>query len=195
MRAATSEDEDALAEVLASAFFDDPIWSWIVPDEGTRQRRLSGLFRAVVGASLARGDTVLTTDVRAGAAVWREPGRWQDSSLGGWRRFVLAARSLGLGGIVRLAVVAAAIHDKHPRDPHWYLELLGTDPPSQGTGVGSALIREVTRRCDAGGLPAYLETQRRENVEFYGRHGFEVVDEVDVSFGGPHLWLMWRKSP
>ena len=37
---------------------------------------------------------------------------------------------------------------KHPREPHWYLALLGVDPDHQGRGFGSHLMQPVLTRCD-----------------------------------------------
>ena len=47
---------------------------------------------------------------------------------------------------------------KHPREPHWYLALLGVDPALQGRGFGPHLMQPVLDRCDSDRLPAYLET-------------------------------------
>ena len=70
--------------------------------------------------------------------------------------------------------------------------MLGTDPAHQGEGVGSALVRHVLDDRANSGEPAYLETQTEAIVPFYQRHGFEVIGELDVPGGGPHVWLMWR---
>jgi ribosomal protein S18 acetylase RimI-like enzyme len=80
-----------------------------------------------------------------------------------------------------------------PREAHWYLATLGTDPDRQGQGVGSALLRKVLERADLEGLPAYLESSKERNLAFYGRHGFEVTGEIHTPGGGPTLWLMWRE--
>jgi GNAT superfamily N-acetyltransferase len=86
-----------------------------------------------------------------------------------------------------------AVERHHPHVPHWYLAVLGTDPPRQGCGVGSSLLEPVLSRCDAEGLPAYLESSKERNVPFYARHGFEVTKTIDLPGGGPRLWLMWRE--
>lgn len=192
---ATPADEPELADALALAFEDDPLWGWVLPDPGSRYRRLEALFRELLTDAIEQPDTVFTTEERAGAAVWRAPGRWQHGALEGVGLLLRIGVALGPAAFVRMFLVGAKIQGRHPKEPHWYLELLGTHPDRQGTGVGSALIRQITARCDAEKLPAYLETQRLENVEFYGRHGFSVTEEVDVPFGGPHLWLMWRPAP
>ena len=53
-------------------------------------------------------------------------------------------------------------------------------------------MAEYTRRLDAGGEDAYLETDKPENVALYGRFGFEVVEEAEV-LGVPN-WFMWREA-
>jgi GNAT superfamily N-acetyltransferase len=70
---------------------------------------------------------------------------------------------------------------------------IGTDPPAQGTGVGTALMQSRLTQCDATGLPAYLESSKESNVPFYERHGFQVTKEITIPGGGPKLWLMWRE--
>ncbi len=50
-----------------------------------------------------------------------------------------------------------------------------------------AYCEDLDRTNDAG----YLETDRAENVEFYRRYGFEIIDEATV-LGVPN-YFMWRK--
>ena len=61
-----------------------------------------------------------------------------------------------------------------------------------GKGIGNALIRQVTDRCDQEGLPAYLESSKAENVPYYQRYGFEVTGETVLGSDGPTIWFMWR---
>jgi len=49
----------------------------------------------------------------------------------------------------------------------------------------------VTDRCDAEGVPAYLESSDPANVPLYERHGFSVAGEVTI-VDGPTIPLMWR---
>jgi len=69
--------------------------------------------------------------------------------------------------------------------------VLGTDPQHQGKGIGSALLAPVLAKCDAEGIPAYLESSKERNIPFYRRHGFEVTTELNLK-NGPSLWPMWR---
>jgi ribosomal protein S18 acetylase RimI-like enzyme len=82
---------------------------------------------------------------------------------------------------------------RRPSVPHWYLGTIGTDPPRQHTGIGSAVLSAMLPAIDADGLPAYLESSKRENLSFYQAHGFVITGELPSDEDGrPRLWLMWR---
>ena len=85
------------------------------------------------------------------------------------------------------------IEKHHPRNPHYYLAVLGTEPAHQGKGIGSALMQPVLELCDREGVPAYLESSKERNVPYYRRHGFEVTEELHLPGRGPPVWLMWRE--
>jgi predicted acetyltransferase len=81
----------------------------------------------------------------------------------------------------------------HPDEPHWYLAIVGSDPGIRRKGFGHALMRSRLDRCDAEGLPAYLESTNPDNVPYYRRFGFEVTGEIPLPLGGPNLLPMWRE--
>ena len=81
---------------------------------------------------------------------------------------------------------------RDPDRPHSHYGPFGVEPALQGRGVGSLVMVEYTRRLDAAGEHAYLETDKPENVALYGRFGFEVVDEAEVL--GVANWFMWREA-
>ena len=62
----------------------------------------------------------------------------------------------------------------------------------QGRGVGATVIRPVLDRCDADGLPAYLESSSVTNVSFYERLGFRIIWEDRPGDDGPLFRGMWR---
>jgi ribosomal protein S18 acetylase RimI-like enzyme len=76
--------------------------------------------------------------------------------------------------------------------PHSHFGPFGVEPELQGLGIGSLVLAEYTRRLDAAGEDAYLETEKPENVALYGRFGFEVTGEADIL--GVRNWFMWREA-
>jgi ribosomal protein S18 acetylase RimI-like enzyme len=195
LRAFSRADLKPTCAMMARAFDDDPVMLWIYPDEEMRRRRLPLFFASSMrGSSLRHEGTelvVINGDI-AGCATWMPPGSWLPSL---WRQMVALpgyARTLGS----RLGVASATystLLNVHPRNPHWYLAGIGTDPPLQRTGIGSQLMHSRLVRCDAEGMPAYLESSKASNVPFYESHGFTVTRELTIPSGGPTLWLMWRE--
>lgn len=192
VRPATGADVPALSATLARAFADDPVTSWVFPVRG-RDERLRRYFATFMGRVSVRHGLTLTTDGYRGGAIWMPPGKWELTPWDLTRTLPGTLRSLGWALPSALRTLLQ-IERKHPRAPHYYLASLGTDPASQGKGVGSALMQPVLDRCDTEGLPAYLESSKERNLAFYARHGFEVTEELDLRNGGPRLWLMWRAA-
>lgn len=194
VREGTPGDIEPMALSMARAFLDDPLISWVMPDEATRldvQRRLyRTMFRDLVRT---RYGELLTTHDTVGAAIWMRPGKPKPPASSTARLVATMVRNARQVKIARYAAAMQAIEKRHPRQPHWYLSGIGTDPDFQRQGVATALMRPILDRCDAEGVGAYLETQKERNVPIYEHKGFRVVDELDLPKGGPHLWLMWRE--
>jgi GNAT superfamily N-acetyltransferase len=191
VRPATTADLPAIGRTLAAAFATDPIWHWLRAPGADWDRHGAGFFAAEAKAQLAGHGEVLVDDQVRGAAIWAPPKRWKSTTK---EAVALAVPSLRLfrAGLPRAMRMIGEVEAAHPVDPpHWYLAILGTDPAHQGAGVGSALIRAVTDRCDAEGLGAYLESSKEQNVPFYARHGFEVQEAFEPA-GAPTMWRMWR---
>ena len=182
---------DRVVAALARAFYDDPMFGWMVPDDSRRLdqiERLFGLFgrRFWFGFGLA-----FTTPRVAGGAIWVPPG---EAQLSVWRQLLMLPamlRATGVRDFPRLMRALSIMDAKHPHEPHYYLPVIGVDPPWQGKGLGGALLRPMLERCDREGMPAYLEASTPRNRALYERNGFTVSEEVTLP-GGPPLWLMWR---
>jgi GNAT superfamily N-acetyltransferase len=194
IRAATRADVRGLAATMARAFGDDPLMMWIFPDAALRRRRLPLLFAVLLRRYyLASRATELVADGGEilGGAMWAPPGQWPPPVLRQLAAVPSMARALG-GRLSVASETSSVIARSHPDGPHWYLSGIGTEPAVQGTGVGGLLLTSRLRRCDAAGMPVYLESSKRSNVGYYERFGFAVSGEIQVPGGGPTLWPMTR---
>jgi ribosomal protein S18 acetylase RimI-like enzyme len=74
---------------------------------------------------------------------------------------------------------------------HYYLMVIGVEPEFQGQGIGSRLLQVGLNRADDERRECYLETVTAVDVEFYKKHGFDVV--LNKGFGAnSQYWLMTR---
>lgn len=188
---ASAGELGGVADALADAFWDDPVMAWILKEPDSRTRRLARLFSVQLRAHYLPLATVWTTADTAGAALWAPPGSSVIPPTTMARYLPEVVRALGRH-TVRAIRTLNHVERLHPKEPHWYLGVLGTRTAAQGRGIGSALLGPVLERCDEEGVPAYLESSKESNIAFYGRHGFAVTGEIELPFGGPPVWPMWR---
>jgi len=186
LRPATTADVRSLATVLAEAFYEDPIFNWLMPDDASRLARSRRFFAiGLRHMALARG-RVWTSNDLLGAALSMPPGAWRVPPRAALLQGTCFGRRFARGG--RLL---AAMEYRHTRRPHYYFVDIGVTPHAQGWGLGSALMRPTLDRCDREGLPAYLEASSERNAALYERLGFRITRELRVA-GSPPLRLMLR---
>ena len=191
---AQRSDVRAMSVVLARAFYDDPVMSWMLPNDRSRLNSLTRTFAGLARLHFlprAASEVGRRDGVVGAATLWDPPGRRKSSRLE-----ELAMMPLMLWAFrsrVPASVRVMELMEKHhPDEPHWYLMVIGSDPDVRGGGFGHALMSSRLDRCDADGAPAYLENSNPKNEAYYLRFGFEVIGEIKLPDGGPSMWPMWR---
>ncbi|HEY7136594.1 MAG TPA: GNAT family N-acetyltransferase [Acidimicrobiia bacterium] len=190
----------AAAAMLARSFDDDPVSLYLFPGARRRRWSLRSFMEAAVRDALHHGEVWAATDGSRvqGIAAWLPEGAYPPSTRRQARQFGAVVVSLLTPSTVpRGARLVAQTQSAHPKDPHWYLAVLGVEPADQGRGLGRRLLEPVLERLDREERAAYLETSKERNVTWYGRERFELTRTLDVWPGGPPMWTMWRaaKSP
>lgn len=137
-----------------------------------------------------------SSDDRQGVALWLVPGA---THMTPWRMFragmFAAPFRFGLRDFKTFEAFVGhtdKVHRQSLPEAHYYLLTLGVAPPSQGTGAGGSLLREMLERADKERKPVYLETQRPENVPIYERFGFHVASETAIPGLELRNWGMVR---
>jgi GNAT superfamily N-acetyltransferase len=169
--------------MLACAFRDE--MKDIFPDPVERRRK-----EPIANEFYLRRDSVgshafVTSPKLEGIAIWR---RSDQKRYGAWWRMLVSGAiwlvpRLGLRSLLKMHAGDHMMEQKHRRlmpQKHWYLAVLAVDPPHQGQGHGSRLVREMMALIDEEGLPCYVETEGQKNIAMYRRYGFEPVDELVV---------------
>jgi GNAT superfamily N-acetyltransferase len=191
VRPATAADVPGLADMLVRAFADDPVANFMFTGERRRRRGLHSFFTSQLRRQYLPYRHVYTTDRLDGAAIWGPPERRRQ----GLRELfqLLPTAPFLAPRMIRALRLLFEIDALHPKEPHWYLATIGTEPARQGHGIGSTLLQSVLTRVDEEGAPAYLESSKERNVPLYARFGFEVIDEHRSTEGSPPIWRMWRE--
>jgi ribosomal protein S18 acetylase RimI-like enzyme len=183
---ATAADEAAVVDVLMLAFSSDPATRWTWPDPSAFLAAFARFARAFGGAAFVH-DSAFRLGT-AGAALWLPPGIGPDGQAMTALMQATAVPESMIDGMQVMQQMASY----HPREPHWYLPLIGVDPAWQGRGVGSRLMKHATDLFDRDGALGYLESSNPRNVPFYQRHGFEILGQIQAG-GSPTFTPMLRK--
>jgi ribosomal protein S18 acetylase RimI-like enzyme len=193
---------DDVAALMGRSFQSDPLFVHACPDPSERARWLPWLFRWSTWKGLLFGQILGTAGRLDGVVATIGPGggEFTEEQLA---RFGYEQGREAVGAAVwdrSVAVVNdafepadTALHRAVP-EPHWYLDVIAVDPAQQGRGIGGTLLRAVSARADADGMPVVLLTYQPTNLPLYQRHGYEVVCQGTAPGSGLPWWGM-RRDP
>jgi ribosomal protein S18 acetylase RimI-like enzyme len=191
------DDIDWATKLLTEAFLDEPPSTHLF--RGPRRgAQVDYFMRCGCAYALLFGECY-TTPEREGVALWLLPGETAMTFGRMYRAGMLSAPfRLGPGAFSRFMDFVGhtdKLHKKAAPMPHYYLFTLGVRPAAQGRGVGRRLLEGMLERVDAERAPAYLETQKAENVGLYRKFGFEVAAEgAFPKLEGLSNWGMLRRA-
>ena len=192
VRQATLADVDAITAAFTTAFFHDPVWGPVFPDEHRRARQASAMWRAYAVSALRYPWTFVTPQAEA-AAIWIPPGGTE----------LTAGEARGLGELIEKAAglqAAASARDIEarfaaalPAGPFFHLTILATHASHRGRGLGMGLLAGTLTRIDALGAAAYLESTNPANNRRYHSAGFAPHAEITMP-AGHVVTTMWRPA-
>lgn len=185
-----SDESQLIGSIIGESFADDPVNQWVFGGASGLQFFYATQARKLY---LKQGFGHVVDDESAGA-LWLPPNVSKQIPL--WNSLDIAASMVRHGGLAALGrglKIDDSLAKHKPKTPHYYLFAIGTLPAAQGKGKGGRLMEAALKIVDEAGAPAYLESSKFENVPFYRRYGFEIIEELVPAPNAPSLWLMWRE--
>jgi hypothetical protein len=162
-----------VAAVLADAFVNDPVFTWLLPGSLRLQARLRTMFAAEMEQYVVPNGTVWTTSGYDGAVTELPPGAWEMPKSATGKEALKWMRAFGR----RLALagrVQRAMEERHPREPHFYVRTVGLRTALQGQGVDQSMTAENIATLDQ----AMDDAGVRHTTELYegAQHGYTMSD-------------------
>ena len=181
------------AAVLSRGMRDNPIHERVFgADPDHREAALRRLFTALLAQDQRKGAVLgaFSSDTLVGVCAMVPPGRCRPLLREKMALLGALARDNSPGSVRAALLWSSCWARQDLPAPHWHLGPLGVERDRQGQGIGSALLEAFTAHVDSNHGLAYLETDKRDNVPFYERLGFEVTAESTVL--GIPCWFMVR---
>ena len=178
-----------IGDIIGDSFADDPVNKWVF---GSRASITNYYTLVAKKLYLQKGFGHVLDSASAGT-LWLPPGVKKEIPV--YRSLDIAASMVYFGSfnsILRGMAVDAGLAAKKPKEPHFFLFAIGTRPSAQGKGLGSQVMLEGLKMVDQARMPAYLESSKEQNIPFYQRFGFEIVEKTIPAKDAPPLWLMYR---
>lgn len=193
----TDDLERRVGEMLGEAFFSDPIFAYVEPDEVRRRAFLAEFMTALTRRSHRLAQAWVTAPEVCAGSLWKGPDlramSAEQRAMTGLDRIPEWLSRVALQRFDRIFDrVEAALEEDAP-EPVVYLGVLGVVAGARGRGWGSRLMAPGLAWADRLGVPVTLETANPRNLPLYHRHGFEVKQELTpAGAGGPTVWTMKR---
>lgn len=186
VKTASRGEIDQCVALIVLAFGNDRVARWLYPDPHAFLAFFPRFVRVFGSEAFERGSAHYI-EGRA-AALWLPSDAEPDEDA----MVALIEESVPPDRRGAFFEILERMEAAHPKEPHWYLPLIGTDPGRQGGGFGSALLKHALAICDEQQLPAYLEATSPTNIRLYQRHGFEARGTIEVG-GSPPITPMFRQ--
>jgi len=196
LRLLRSDELEEAAQLVGRGMRDNPsnMTVFRVPDRERRSIAMGLFFVPVLKGIYRRGLILgaIRSNRLVGICGMARPGFCQPDVIEKIR--VLPAAMIGnpITTPVRILNWVGEWARRDPSEPHWHLGPVAVEPILRGQGIGTAMLNAFCMVVDGTGAPAYLETDKRENVRLYQRFGFSIVESAEV-LAVPN-WFMSRLS-
>ena len=190
-----SKHYSEVADILTSAFYDDPVFTWFMRKDSKKENAFKSLFTTVLAKYYLPSIVYKDTGSNS-CSIWvdsKDVLTSSELSIPMKIRFLINVTNwCTLGGVNRFMHLTGLQDDAHPPEPHHYLWAVGVKPEAQGKGLGTKMLSYHLANLDELQIPAYLENSKEANFRFYERLGFKQINNIELAEGGPYLWGMWR---
>jgi ribosomal protein S18 acetylase RimI-like enzyme len=194
-------DAARAAELLAEAFEDDPVFTWLMPEPASRRAAVAGIMRSVAANLMASGEAFAPGKAMEGVLFASFPGA---------RRFRLAvipamagslllpfrlARHISVTDLIRRVRSISAATAKLRRGVKKlgkavHVDMIAVGREFRGQKFMSRMMRAVLDESDRRGLRCVLETETETNVRIYRHFGFAEERAIEAVPGGLTYHIM-----
>lgn len=185
-------DREAVVDLLSRAFDRDPIVNYIVRSDAQRASGLRAFFGMWFDLRDVSSGEVMTSEAYRGAMLWMPSERVHASLFDRARITSDFVRCVGVSRVAKMLRFFSKVEDSHPKEPHVYVQFIGTDSASRGSGLAYAYLQHAIQFADECSRPIYAETSNPNNLPIWAKAGLVEDGVLEFGEGAPSIWQMKR---
>ncbi|MEF9958444.1 MAG: GNAT family N-acetyltransferase [Niameybacter sp.] len=178
-----------IAHLFADAFYDDPLYVYIFPNDETRLEALEVFFKLYLDIFGKYGELVTTSeDMTAIAYIYYEE-RFTSRSVYYRDLFYATCKLTDFLRFVKVDDICRMLKTVRHMSSEWihqkvegdyiHLDLLAVQREYRGLGKAKILVDYAIQEAKNRNLPLTLETQNADNINLYRHFQFETVEEIN----------------
>ncbi len=181
MKNADYKDKSLIIDILTKSFDTNQSVNYIAKQDGKRLKRISALMNYSFEVCYMFGDVFLSDDRKACALILY-PDKKKTTLKSILLDIKLIFSCIGIENIKKALARESKIKQLQPKELMYYLWFIGVDPEYQNEGIGSILMDEIIKDSKQKQRPIYLETSTLKNLPWYKKYGFQVYNELELSY-------------
>lgn len=178
---AAQNDKKLIVEILTKSFENNQSVNYIAKQDEKRLKRISALMDYSFEVCHSFGDVFLSDDKKACALVLY-PDKKKTTLKSILLDVKLISSCIGIENIKKALARESKIKQLQPKELMYYLWFIGVDPEHQSEGIGSDLLKEIIQDSKYKERPVYLETSTLKNLPWYKKFGFQIYNELDLTY-------------
>lgn len=178
---ASYHEKGLVIDILTKSFDTNQSVNYIVKQDSQREKRVKALMDYSFEVCYLFGDVFLSENKKACALILY-PDKKKTTFKSILLDLKLILNCVGIGNIQKALSRESKIKKLQPKEPMYYIWFIGVDPEHQSSGIGSKLLNEVIDDSKQKKRALYLETSTLKNIPWYKKFGFDVYNELDLSY-------------
>jgi len=178
---ASYHDKGLVIDILTKSFDSNQSVNYIVKQDKNREKRVKALMDYSFEVCYLFGEVFLSENKKACALILY-PDKKKTNLKSILLDIKLILQCVGISNIQKALSRESKIKKLQPKEPMYYIWFIGVDPEYQNTGIGSSLLEEVIADSKRKKRSLYLETSTLKNIPWYKKFGFDIYNELDLSY-------------
>jgi ribosomal protein S18 acetylase RimI-like enzyme len=175
------KDKNLVIDILTKSFDTNQSVNYIAKQDGKRLKRIRALMDYSFEVCYMFGDVFLSDDKKACALILY-PDRKKTTLKSILQDIKLILSCIGIENIKKALARESKIKQLQPKELMYYLWFIGVDPECQNEGIGSILLDEIIKDSKQKQRSIYLETSTLKNLPWYKKYGFQIYNELELSY-------------